>query len=40
MGLYCKDAVALVNEKRSMWEEFLEVARVLKLTSREDILER
>ena len=38
--LYCKDAVAFVNEKRSIWDEFLEAARVLKLTYNEDILER
>ena len=38
--MYCKDAIALVNENRSIWDEFLEAARVLKLTSHEDILER
>ena len=38
--LYCKDAVALVNENRSIWDEFLKAARVLKLTYHEDILER
>ena len=38
--LYCKDAVAFVNANRSIWDEFLEAARILKLTYHEDILER
>ena len=29
--LHCKDAVALVNEKRPIWDKFLEATRVLKI---------
>ena len=38
--LYCEDAVALINGNRSIWDDILEVARVLKLTYHEDILKR
>ena len=38
--LYCKDAIAFVNEKRMIWDEFIEATRVLKIRCHKDALER
>ena len=38
--LYYKKAVALLNDNRSVWDEFIEATRVLKLSCHEDVLER
>ena len=37
--LYYKKAVALLNENRSVWDEFIEATRVLKLSCHKDALE-
>ena len=37
--LYHKKAVALVNDNRSVWDEFIEVKRVLKQSCHKDALE-
>ena len=39
MGLYYKKAVALLNNNRSVWDEFIEATRVLKLSCHKDALE-
>ena len=38
--LYYQKAVALVNDNRSIWDEFIEATRVLKLSYHKDALER
>ena len=37
--LYNKKAVALLNDNRSVWDEFIEATRVLKLSCHKDALE-
>ena len=37
--LYYQKAVALVNDNRSVWDEFIEATRVLKLSCHKDALE-
>ena len=37
--LYYKKAVALLNDNRSVWDEFIEATRVLKLSCHKDALE-
>ena len=37
--LYYKKAVALQNDNRSVWDEFFEASRVLKLSCHKDALE-
>ena len=37
--LYYKKAVALLNDNRSVWDEFFEASRVLKLSCHKDALE-
>ena len=39
-GLYYKKAVALVNDNRSVWDEFIEATKVLKLKCHKDALSR
>ena len=40
LEMYCKDAIGLVNEKRMIWNEFVEATRVLKIRCHRDALER
>ena len=37
--LYYKKAVALLNDNRSVWDEFIEATTVLKLSCHKDALE-
>ena len=37
--LYYKKAVALLDENQSVWDEFIEATRVLKLSCHKDALE-
>ena len=37
--LYYKKAVSLLDENRSVWDEFIEATRVLKLSCHKDALE-
>ena len=39
MGIILQKAVALLNENRSVWDEFIEATRVLKLSCHKDALE-
>ena len=39
MGIILKKADALLNDNRSVWDEFIEATRVLKLSCHKDVLE-